>query len=209
MARTAEHTHQIRIRETQLEMHPDAPVGSSPLTADYEGRLEAAQEQLEQLQQQREQLERRKRELEELNKRKKAFIGSQAELIDKLTNTVTLIDRELFAMRKETEELEGARQCFAEHIATIDRLDPETWSGHNVGENLELALAAIEEAENDYDLAVQHFTGMRSATIFGARRKRAATRGRPEFLLNLVNGFAFNLPVVLLGATALVLYYLR
>ena len=209
MARTATHTQQIKIRETQLEMHPDRPVGASPLTEDYEGHLEAAQAELERLQRQREELERRKRELEELSRRKKIFIGSQAEVIEKLTNTVTLIDRELFAMRKETEELEGARQCFAEHITHIDRFDPEAWSGQNVGENLEAALAVIEEAESDYEQAAQHFNGMRSGPIFGGRRNRGKTQGESTFASNLVNGFAFNLPIVILGVAALILYYLH
>ena len=209
MARTTTHTQRLNIREQQLEMHPDRPVGSSPLTEDYEGRLEAAQEELERLQHQREELERRKQELEELSRRKKIFIGSQAEIIEKLTNTVTLIDRELFAMRKETEELESARQCFAEHISHIDRFDPEAWSGQNVAENLEAALAAIGQAENDYEQAAQHFNGMRSGPIFGGRRKHSKSTGEIHFMANMVNGFAFNLPVVLLGLAALALYYIH
>jgi len=208
MARTADHTHRIRVRETQLEMHPDGPVGSSPLSDDYDGRLEVAQQQLLQLQQQREELERRKRELEELAARKQEFLGSQAEVAEKLGNTITLIDRELFGMRQELDDLEQARQCFAEHLTRIHKFDPETWSRQNVAENLERALAAIAHAEDEYQQAARHFDGMRSGRIFG-RGGRRPTAASNEFFSNLRSGFAFNLPMVLVGVAALVLYLLN
>ena len=210
MPRTAEHTHRIKVKETQLEMHPDGPVGSSPLGGEVEDRLEAAQQQLEQLQHQREELERRKQELEELEARKRAFLGNQAELSERLASSLTQIDRVLFEMRQETEDLEQTRQCFAEHVTRIDRLDPQTWSRASMVENLERALAAIEHADDEYQQAAQHFDGTRSGTIFGRGRKRGIrTGGNSEFFANLRNGFAFNLPVVLLGAGALIVYLLK
>ena len=211
MSRTAEHTHRINVRETQLEMHPDGPVGSSPLSDDFDGRLEVAQQQLEQLQQQREELERRKRELEELNRRKKEFLGTQAEITEKLDNAVTLIDRELYAIRQELEDLEQTRQCFADHITRINKCDPETWSRQNVGELLDHALGAIRHAEEEYHQAAQHFEGMRSAAVFGGKpaRRHARTAAPSEFMAHLRNGFAFNLPIVLLGIGAIALYLLK
>lgn len=210
MPRTADHTHRINIRPTQLEMHPDGPVGSTPLGEELEGRLEMAQQELVQLQQQREELERRKRELEELNRRKKEFLGTQAAVIEKLTNAVTQIDRELYALREELDDLEQTRQCFAEHITRINKLDPEAWPRQNVAELLERALAAIHHAEEEFQQAAQHFEGMRSAVIFGRKaRRQARPAGPSEFAAHLRNGFAFNLPILLLGTAAIALYLLK
>jgi len=210
MPRVAEHTHRIKVRETQLEMHPDGPLGSSPLGDEFEGRLEVAQQQLEQLQHQREELELRKQELQELDNRRKAFLNNQAELSERLTASLTQIDRVLFETRQETEDLEQTRQCFAEHITKIDKLDPQSWSKQNMAENLERALAAIAHADEEYQQAAQHFDGTRSGAIFGRGRRRGIrTTGSSEFFANLRNGFAFNLPVVLLGVGALAVYLLK
>jgi DNA repair exonuclease SbcCD ATPase subunit len=210
MPRAAEHTHRINVRETQLEMQPDAPLGSSPIGEEFDGKLQMAQQQLEQLQHQREELERRKRELEELDNRRKAFLNTQAELSERLNSSVTKIDRALFEMREEIEDLEQTRQCFAEHITRIDKLDPQTWSRSNMAENLERSLAAIEHAEDEYNQAAQHFEGTRSGAIFGRGRKRGIrSGGHSEFLHNMRNGFAFNLPILLVGVGALIVYLLK
>lgn len=214
MSRPVEHTHRIKVRETQLEMHPDLPLGASPLGDDFDGKLEIAQRQLEQLQHQREELERQKRELEELNARKKTFINSQAEVAERLTNALTLIDRELFEMRQETEDLEQTRQCFSEHLARIGKFNPESWSRSNLAANLDKALAAIDHAEDEYEQAVQHFNGMRSGSIFGtgkgaAKHGPSSRAAHSGFATNFRNGLAFNLPVIVLGAIALVVWWLK
>ena len=142
--------------------------------------------------------------------RKHAFLGSQAEISERLATSLTQIDRVLFEMRQETEDLEQTRQCFAEHVARIDKFDPQTWSRQNMAENLERALTAIGHADEEYQQAAQHFDGTRSGAIFGRGRRRGGRAGNnSEFLVNLRNGFAFNLPIVLLGVGALAVYLLK
>lgn len=212
MARTTDHTHHLRVRETQMEMQPDLPRGASPLGEDFEGKLETAQRQLEQLQHQREELERQKRELEEINARKKTFIHSQAEITERLSTAVTLIERELLELGQETLDLEQTRQCFGEHLSRLGKMDPEGWSRGNMAANLEKALAAIDHAEDEYEQAVHHFDGMRSGRIFGrggpGKRAPHAATGT-GFLANLRNGVAFNLPLLVLGSVALVIWWFK
>jgi hypothetical protein len=68
----------------------------------------------------------------------------------------------------------------------------------------------IDIATDEYDQAAAHFEGTRSGSIFGraSKRSRATSRlgGSSEFMANLRNGFAFNLPIVLLGGIALAVY---
>ena len=213
MPRTTDHTHHIRVRETQLELRPDLPLGVSPLGDDFDGKLEVAERQLEQLKHQREEIERQKRELEELNARKKIFVNSQAEAAERLTTALTLIDRELFEMRQETGDLEQTRQCFSEHLAHISKFNPEAWSRANLAANLDKALATIDHAEEEYEQAVQHFDGMRSGRIFGrggsAKRSPHGHAPTSGFFATLQNGLAFNLPILVLGTLALVLWWLK
>jgi vacuolar-type H+-ATPase subunit I/STV1 len=209
MAATGEHTHHIKIRSTQMEM----PSGTnSSREDDYDRKLKDAQEELERIQQQREELERKKSELEELTSRKRTFISQQVELTEKLTASLTLIDRGLYEMRQETEDLEQCRVCFAAHLDKIQKYNPETWTRDNLSEKLERASMAIDIAADEYDQAAAHFEGGRSGAIFGRASKRsgrAATRSQKEnseFINNLRNGFAFNLPIVVLGGLALLIY---
>ncbi len=213
MPRVTDHTHHIRVRETQLEMHPDLPLGASPLGDDFDGKLEVAARQLEQLEQQREEIERQKRELEELNARKKIFVNNQAEIAERLTSALTLINRQLFELRQETEDLEQTSECFNEHLTRIGKFNPESWSRANLAANLDKALAAIDQADDEYEQAAQHFDGTRSGSIFGRggarKRESRANGGSNGFFATLGNGIAFNLPLLVLGTVALVLWWLK
>lgn len=210
MPSPTEHTHHIKIRSTQMEM---APGGAAGRPEDYDRKLRDAQEELERIQQQREELERKKQELEELTARKRAFVSQQVELTEKLTSALTLIDRELYEMRNEADDLQQCRACFAAHLDKIQKVNPENWNRENLSEKLERAGVTLDLAADEYDQAAAHFEGTRSGAIFGraSKRGRATTRqsGNSEFVTNLRNGFAFNLPVVALGGIALVVYLLK
>jgi chromosome segregation ATPase len=210
MAATGEHTHHIKIRSTQMEM---ASAGASNRDEDYDRKLKDAQQELDRIQAQREDLERKKSELEELTSRKRNFLSQQAELTEKLTSALTLIDRGLFEMRQENEDLEQCRTCFAAHLDRIQKLNPEAWSRETLPERLEKAAMAIDIASDEYDQAAAHFEGSRSGSIFGrpSKRNRASNRSgsSSEFMVNLRNGFAFNLPILALGGFAIFIYLVR
>jgi Asp-tRNA(Asn)/Glu-tRNA(Gln) amidotransferase B subunit len=207
MAAPVEHTHHIKIRSTQMEMSAS---GGASRDEDYDRKLKDAQEELDRIQLQREELERKKSELEELTVRKRTFLSQQVELSEKLTSALTLIDRGLFEMRQEAEDLEQCRVCFAAHLDKIQKINPENWSRDNLSDKLEKASITIDIASDEYDQAAAHFEGTRSGSIFGRASKRGRSVNRSgagsEFMLNLRNGFAFNLPIVVLGGVALLVY---
>jgi Asp-tRNA(Asn)/Glu-tRNA(Gln) amidotransferase B subunit len=207
MATPAEHTHHIKLRSTQLEMSS----GNGARAEDYDHKLKAAEAELERIQQQREEIERKKRELEELTARKRTFLTQQVELTEKLSNALTLIDRELYSMRQEADELEQCRVCFAAHLDKIQKFNPESWTRDNLAEKLDRATMATDIASDEYDQAAAHFENSRSGAIFGraSKRGRALRNAAGDFQANLKNGFAFNLPIVILGAIALFIYLVK
>ncbi len=210
MSTTAEHTHHIKVRTTQMEMPTrPAPVASD----DYDHKLKAAEEELERIQSQKEELARKKQELEELTARKRTFLSQQSELFEKFTAAVTLINRELEEIRQESEDLEQCRACFAAHLDKIQKINPENWTRENLGERLERSNMIVDLAVDEYDQAAAHFENSRCGSIFGRtagrKRAKAGSTGTGEFMQNLRNGFAFNLPVCLLGGLALVVYLLK
>jgi chromosome segregation ATPase len=206
MASLSDHTHHIRIRSTQMEM----PTAAAPVSNDdYDRKLREARSELERIQQQREELERKKIELEELASRKRAFVSQQAEWIEKLTSAITLIDRQIYELRNESQDLEQCRVCFAGHLDKIEKVNPDSWTRENTSEKLDRASMSIELAADEYDQAASHFEGSRSGAIFGRASKRSRNSGSGEFAANLRNGFAFNLPIMLLGGAALVIYLIK
>jgi len=211
MPATTDHTQHIRIRSTQLEMPTSDKGGRGG--DDYDRKLLAAQEELERLKQESEELLRKKQELEELTARKRAFVSHQVELTERLSAAITLIDRGLFEIRNEASDLEQCRVCFASHLEKIEKINPESWTRENLSEKLERAGMVVDLAADEYDQAAAHFEGTRSGSIFGRAGKSAragrSSAGAGEFVTNLRNGLAFNLPVIVLGTVALVLYYLK
>ena len=207
---TTDHTQHIRIRSTQMEM----PSGGKGARAeDYDSKLVAAQEELQRLQQESDELRRKKQELEELTERKRDFVTQQVEVTERLSSSLTQIDRLLFEIRNEGSDLEQCRTCFASHLEKIEKINPESWTRENLSEKLERSAMVVDLAVDEFDQAADHFEGSRLGAIFG-RGGKSAKIGRfsgsgSEFSANLRNGLAFNLPVVLLGGAALVVYLLK
>ncbi|QTN34245.1 hypothetical protein HZ994_18605 [Akkermansiaceae bacterium] len=209
MPAPTEYTHPINVRTSQLDMPK-----RGGRQDDYDDKIRNAQLELERIQLEREELERKKRELEELTARKREFLSQQVELTERLTSAITLIDRELVALREETSQLEQCRSCFAEHLDKIQKHDPEKWTRDNLHEKLDKATLVTDQAADEYDQAAAYFEGSRAGGIFGrsskgARRKAKAKGGESEFRSQFVSGLAFNLPIIALGALALIAYLIK
>ncbi len=210
---SAQHTHHINVRETQLEMPERAPGAPSALSDDFEGKLGEAQKQLELLQQHQEEIERRKRDLQELHTRKQEFLTGQVGMTEKLSFALTSIERELFEMRQEVEDLDQTRGVFAKNLERLNHLNPDQWGPDVLGQELNKSISLIDQAEEEYDQAVQHFSGGRSRGIFGVTGKKKnqslGSSGNGEFSTMLKNGFAFNLPVIVFGSIAVLVYLIK
>ncbi len=205
---TEAHKQQLKVRETQMELGTDNYVGETPLSDDFEGKLEHAQQQLESLQAEQEKIERQKVELAHLNESKNEFLRGQVEITEQLTSSITAIERGLFDMRQEMEELEQTRTSFAEHLQKIEKLNPESWTRDNLKNELNRAISTIDLAEDEYQQAVEHLsnrendrlnTPAKSAKPFQAARNGA-------FFDQVKTGFAFNLPLIAFGFLALLIY---
>ena len=207
--------HPLHVRSrtaTQTELTHDSYVGQSALSGDLDHKLRDQQATLERLKQEHEEAQRVTRQLEELNSKRSQFFSSQVEITEKLTNAKTLIERELLAMRKEQDELEQCHEAFEAHLKKIAKFDPETWTRENMHANLDKALIYIDDAMDQYDEAAKYFSTKNSAGVFGADARKGAKSLHPqasEFMAQLKNGFAFNLPILAVAVVALIVYLLK
>jgi len=205
-------TQKINVNNTQLEMSRDSLADAAPITEDVDGKLIAAQKKLEQLQQQQQLIEQQKLELEELTKRKEEFLDGQVNMTERLTASLTAIDRALYDMRQDMEDLEQTRKCFTDHQQKIDSINPDSWSREQLKKELTKSISLLDHAEDEYDEAIAYFSDSLHANIFGNGKKvsklsNRVTREPSEFLANLKQGAAFNLPIIILGSIAIILYF--
>ncbi len=202
---------QLKVNEAQLEMDNGA---RSAIRDNFEGKLEAAQTKLEQLQKQQELIEIQKQELEELTSRKEEFLDGQVSMTERLTNCLTSVDRSIYEMKQDLEDLEQTRKCFAEHQQKIDSINPESWTRDQLSKELTKAISVLDHAEDEYDEALSYFANGSHSNLFGNGKKISKISARSlnadsEFVTMLKQGMAFNLPIIILGAIAITLFLSR
>ena len=136
----------------------------------------------------------------------------QNDINDRFTTSLTAIDRELFEMRQEMEDLEQTRQCFADHQKKIDDLNPQSWTREDLKLELNRAISMLDHAEDEYEEAMQHFRGGRRAGVLSPAQKKKTNKGsttQSEFSSNFKQGLAFNLPLILAALIGFAIYLTR
>ncbi len=191
-----EHKQHLNLRQTGLE-----DTSSSP---ELEGKLDEARRALEALHHQKQAMEEQRQIEEALNRKRAEFLNGQLELTEKFSSVITLIDRETVNSKQEMEELQQARESFLKHLERIEALDPSNWSEAKMDEHLDQALTTLDRADDEYEQASNYFSESRRAGVFmgGTRPLRQGQ----SFRNTVMEGFAFHLPLLVLGTIALLIY---
>ena len=190
----------------RFEDAADFMEGSAPID-DVDHKVKAAQERLTLLRQQQEEIEREKKHLEELRQKQERFASGKRDVLEKLARSTSGLDRELYEAQKLVEEISLTRDTFARHLDILRQLQPEKWARSQVDQELDNALAAIEDAEEDYTKGVRRITACRRteaallqselelevpSTSNGAATPFAADDAASW----MRRGFAFTLPLI-------------
>src|SRR4030081_2965081 len=101
-----------RAMEQMLELSDEDAVTPELL----DSQVQKAQEQLVQLRRQQEQIEKQKRELEELSRRQEELERGRAEITDKLTRSLVVLEREAYDAQKRLQQLRAQREKFGPHF---------------------------------------------------------------------------------------------
>src|SRR3954452_22204162 len=105
----------IRPIEQMLELNEEA---MSPEHLDSQ--VQKAQEQLLQLKRQQDQIEKQKRELEELSRRQEELERGRGEMMDKLTRSLVVLEREAYETQNRLEQLRATRDSFGQHLEVLE-----------------------------------------------------------------------------------------
>ena len=114
----------IRPVEQMLELSEEEAMSPEHL----DSQVQKAQEQLLQLKRQSEQIEKQKRELEELSRRQEELERGRAEMTDKLSRSLVILEREGYDSQKKLEQIRATHESFTQHLQLLEGIEPKTWN---------------------------------------------------------------------------------
>jgi hypothetical protein len=201
-------SERIRPIEQMLELNEDDSVSTEHL----DSQVQKAQEQLLQLKRQQEQIEKQKRELEELSRRQEELERGRAEMTDKLTRSLVVLEREAYDAQKKMEQLRATRESFGQHLELLEAIDPRTWNPADLNKELSRALSTVDDARTEYSQQRSRLQATadeneavalpESASAFESNGGMAHSFGQW-----LQIGLAFTLPLMIFGLIALFLFF--
>jgi hypothetical protein len=197
----------IRPIEQMLELNEEESLSPEHL----DSQVQKAQEQLLQLKRQQDQIEKQKRELEELSRRQEELERGRAEMTDKLTRSLVVLEREAYDSQKRLEQLRATRESFAQHLGLIEAIDPKSWNPADLHKELSRALSTVDSARAEYSQQRSRLqaTGDSAGdeTLPEAAPDLSELNGGRPFSEWMRIGFAFSLPLIILGLIALCLFF--
>ena len=197
----------IRPIEQMLELSDEDSLSAEHL----DSQVQKAQEQLLQLKRQQEQIEKQKRELEELSRRQGELESGRVEMIDKLTRSLVVLEREAYNAQKRLEQVRATRESFGQHLELIEAIDPKNWNSSDLAKELSRALSAVDDARTEFSeqrsrlQAVDENAGEGPLPEIGSDLYDLS--GGRSFIHWVQIGFALTLPLIIFGMLALALFF--
>ena len=201
--------------ESMKEPFLDLPEDQSASPEQLDSQVQRAQEQLLQLKRQQEQIEKQKRELEELSRKQEDLEKGRADMIEKLSRSLVVIERETYETEKRVEQLRMTNATFAQHLDSLERINPKSWNNLDLHKELSKALSAVDDARAEYTKSLTKINAKSDSEVISPSASVVGesfdtTTGDESFMVWLKRGFAFTLPILILGLCALVaVYFMR
>ena len=196
----------IRPIEQMLELNEDE-VNS---TEHLDSQVQKAQEQLISLKRQQEQIEKQKRELEELSRRQEELERGRAEMGDKLTRSLVILEREAYDSQKKLEQIRATRESFEQHLLLLESIDPKSWNPAELHKELSRALSTVDDARAEFSQQRSRLSATTGEDAGDLPLPEAAPEvglgGANSFLQWLQIGLALTLPLIIFGVLALIIF---
>jgi len=196
----------IRPIEQMLELNEDE-VNS---TEHLDSQVQKAQEQLISLKRQQEQIEKQKRELEELSRRQEELERGRAEMGDKLTRSLVILEREAYDSQKKLEQIRATRESFEQHLLLLESIDPKSWNPAELHKELSRALSTVDDARAEFSQQRSRLSATTGDDTGDLPLPEAAPEvglgGANSFVQWLQIGLALTLPLIAFGFLALIIF---
>ena len=199
---------------------PGAPAAPRPPTREeLATKVGEAQHQIAELKRAQEELERERSALEEARRRRAEFESGRAEVIDRLTRGIGLLEKAEFEARKTAEGMARTLASFREELAKVETIKEENWTLENWNAELTRALTTVENARMEWNSARLKWPLLEGAAAVPGPHEAQEERGPRSELLGKRSlgelcklGLALTWPlafVALLTLVVLVVFLLR
>ncbi len=196
----------IRPIEQMLELSEEEAMSPELL----DSQVQKAQEQLVQLRRQAELIEKQKRELEELSRRQEELERGRAEMTDKLSRSLVILEREGYDCQKKLEQIRATHESFTQHLQLLEGIDPKGWNTGELPKELSRALSTVDDARTEFSQQrsrLEASGGESNEIDLPEVRTGTAGLGGKTFAQWLQIGFAVTLPLIVFGILALLIFF--
>ena len=198
----------VRPIEQMLELSEEEAMSPEHL----DSQVQKAQEQLLQLKRQSEQIEKQKRELEELSRRQEELERGRAEMTDKLSRSLVILEREGYDSQKKLEQIRATHESFTQHLQLLEAIEPKTWNPSELPKELSRALSTVDDARTEFSqqrsrLEAGNSDQSANLDLPEATSGLAGLGGGKTFAQWVQVGFALSLPLIIFGVLALLVFF--
>ena len=196
----------IRPIEQMLELSEEEAMSPEHL----DSQVQKAHEQLVQLRRQADQIEKQKRELEELSRRQEELERGRAEMTDKLSRSLVILEREGYDSQKKLEQIRATHESFTQHLQLLEAIEPKSWNPADLPKELSRALSTVDDARTEFSQQrsrLEASGGESSEMDLPAVTAQSAGLGGNSFMQWLQIGFAVTLPLIVFGLLALIIFF--
>jgi DNA repair exonuclease SbcCD ATPase subunit len=180
----------------------------NPSAEELQNQVKRAQSELVQLRERQGQIEKEKQRLEELTRKQEELEHGRNEVADKLSRAIILVQRETEEAQRRLEQLNTIQDSFAEHLQSLEAIDPKSWNGRDLPRELTRGLVTVDEARSAYARSQAKIapiteleSGLTDDPLLGYDEI-----GGQGFAYWLRSGLAFTLPLLSLGTITLLIW---
>ncbi len=184
-------------------------LAEEPSAEELQDQVQRAQSELIELKRRQDQIEKEKQRLEELSRRQEDLERGRIEMVDKLTRSLLLVQRESEESQRRLEQLHNIQDSFAEHLKELEQIDCKSWGGKELARELTRATGIVDEAKATYTRTQAKIAPIEENDILEESYADEFGLKEQGFLYWLQCGAAFTLPLLALGFVALGIWIWR
>ena len=195
----------------EMQLRPVSDLTLTPLARqkqEVSDQMADKAQELDRLRARQEELERERRTLEELRAKQEALDAGRRELKDGLQTSLVKMEKDQLEAERLAELLDETRRVFRERLDEVTALNEDEWADEHLLEELNKALALLENIRSDYNKALARIAAVHPQAadpakplqqlVLDAAGAGGASLARRDFRDWLRAGLAFTLPLLIL-----------
>jgi hypothetical protein len=113
---------------------------------------------------------------------------------------------------RHVEQLRLTNATFAQHLDSLERINPKSWNNLDLHKELSKALSVVDDARAEYTKSLTKINAKSDSEVISPSAPRIEDayelpRDDESFVVWLKRGFAFTLPLLIFALCVLVAFY--